>query len=76
MLIENANIELKDKYTLVDVGVIFGVTRERIRQLEERTIHHLKRYGYSYKKQLDSDGRKPQDEPPKKKIKTKKKKGR
>ena len=74
MLIANANIELKDKYTLVDVGIIFGVTRERIRQLEEKTIRHLKRYGYSYKKQLDSDGRKPQDDSPKKKIKTKKKK--
>lgn len=74
MLIANANIELKDKYTLTDVGIIFGITRERIRQLEAKTIQYLKRYGYSYKKELDSDGRKQQEYVKKKTKSTKKKK--
>jgi RNA polymerase primary sigma factor len=32
----------KDKYTLEEVGKVFGVTRERIRQIEARTIKRMR----------------------------------
>lgn len=56
-LIRRAGFEVKDKYKLEDVGKIFGVTRERIRQLEAKAIKTLKKYGFSYKKELESNGK-------------------
>ena len=53
-LIEQAGFEVKDKYILEDIGKIFGITRERIRQIEAKTIRNLERYGVSFKRQLEN----------------------
>lgn len=34
--------ELKDKPSLEELSIIFGVTRERIRQIERQAISHLR----------------------------------
>ncbi len=53
-LIEKAGYEIKDKYILEDIGKIFGITRERIRQLEAKAIQALDRYGRSIKRELEN----------------------
>lgn len=37
------NVPFKDKYTLGEVGKMYGVTRERIRQIEEKARRDVKR---------------------------------
>lgn len=43
-LIKKANLELKDGYILEDVGKMLGITRERVRQIENQTIHRFEKY--------------------------------
>ena len=40
-IIKSCGLPLKDKYTLEDVGKIFGRTRERIRQLQKKGIDRM-----------------------------------
>ena len=55
-LIKQAGFPVKDFYTLNETGKIFGVTRERIRQIESQGVNrHLKRYIRKYKDSLFPD---------------------
>lgn len=54
-LIKKAGLEVKDKYILEDVAKMFGVTRERIRQLQNRGINTIIKYSIPYKRQLEVD---------------------
>ena len=47
-LIKKYNLPFKEKYTLKDVGKIFGVTRERIRQLQAKGIDKMIDYTELY----------------------------
>lgn len=44
-IIEKSGFELKDTYTLSEIGKIYHVKGERIRQLEAKGIDRLKKYG-------------------------------
>ena len=72
-IIRRSGFEVKDKYILEDVGKMFGVTRERIRQLEGKAIITLGRYGVPYMRELLSDGKTEVQEEPKEKTPVKKK---
>ena len=53
-LIKQAGLPMKIKeYTLEEVGTVFGVTRERIRQIEAKAVRKLKVLLASYKQELD-----------------------
>ena len=44
-LIKSADLPLRDQYTLAETGKIFGVTRERIRQIEYDAVQkHIPKY--------------------------------
>lgn len=52
-LIRNSNLELKDRYILEEIGIMFGVTRERIRQLERKATNRLKYYRRMYEREIE-----------------------
>ena len=48
-LIRKQNLEIKDKYTLDEIRKIYGITRERVRQLEKQAIIALQKYEKVYR---------------------------
>lgn len=51
-------VDMPTEYTLEEVGQVFGVTRERIRQIEAKALRKLKRPGrYELLKQFCSTNR-------------------
>ena len=55
-LIKAAGLPVRDQYTLEEVGKVFGVTRERIRQIEAQAINkYLKRYIKRHKESIFPD---------------------
>lgn len=58
-IIEKSGFEFKDTYTLTEIGKMYNVKGERIRQLEAKGIYRLKKYGIVENFLLDNGERIP-----------------
>ena len=70
-IIERVGLEYKEKYTLNELGMAFHLKGERIRQLAEKGLNALKRYGIKENFLLENGEKEPEWKP-KYKYKSKK----